>query len=204
MATSRRALIGALSVAPFALGAIAAKASTISGSVAWDQTLAAYEQRKAEAEHFSATIYDPLHEKLEPLRPEYTIKHSAKNGSVGTHRFLPGEIDTYEHDGSAWDSWQFIRPEVDALIARHREYERQCDLHGWDRLNDRMDALMDAQCEAERAALATPAPNHAAIMWKLERLFGPDARDPDDYTASWCPERVEQFFEDIRNMGDMA
>jgi len=58
--------------------------------------------------------------------------------------------------------------------------------------------LWSIQGEKEQVLLEMPAPHGAALLWKLERLFGPEARETDNFTGSWAPHCVDPFFDDIR------
>lgn len=64
----------------------------------------------------------------------------------------------------------------------------------------RSDALGDAMCEAEGAMLATPAPDEAALLFKLEFLFGDDARGSDDSSAAWCAEWINPVMADAHRL----
>ncbi|CAN5143706.1 hypothetical protein BH10PSE12_BH10PSE12_16610 [soil metagenome] len=199
---NRRDIISAIALAPIAIAVPAAASLTTKTSV-WDRAMADYIAAKGAADQFQADIYDPLYEKLNVIRPEYVIRHTAKNGTIGTYRFNAGEMGNYA--AGDWDMYAAIRPQIDALIAQHQRYEAQYVAHDMDALNDRLDALVEMECAARAKLLNIPAPHHAAILWKMEILFGEDACGGDEgYTPSWSPEMTGQFFADVRRMGGRA
>ena len=98
------------------------------------------------------------------------------------------------------------------LIAAHTASAQPS--HEWDRLmsardaakatfdaypadDDRLDQLCDLYCEAEARLMAMPAPNAAALRWKLDKLLEPEAAGS---TASWSRDYVAQTTRDIARL----
>lgn len=63
--------------------------------------------------------------------------------------------------------------------------------------DDRLDQLCDIYCEAEARLMAMPAPNAAALRWKLENLL---EADTGGSTAPWSYHYVEQTHRDIARL----
>lgn len=78
-------------------------------------------------------------------------------------------------DRSAWDR----------ALAAFRAAEAAMNANNDD---DLADDLGGAYCDAAGALIETPAPDHAALHWKLDYLFGDAARSEEDDRTSpaWC------------------
>lgn len=68
-----------------------------------------------------------------------------------------------------------------------------------DHMHERIEALSDRMNDAERAALDTPAPDLAALRWKLDRLTV-EANEPDGDLPPWSHEYVRQTLADIARL----
>jgi hypothetical protein len=60
--------------------------------------------------------------------------------------------------------------------------------------------LCDTVSAADDAVLTTAAPDQAALLWKLERLFGPQAREDGDSCDMWCGEWIDALMADARRL----
>lgn len=67
--------------------------------------------------------------------------------------------------------------------------------HDLSAVGDESDRLGDAASDAGEVAMDTPAPDLAALRWKLEQL-----RDPDGDLGAWTASYVEQTFADIARL----
>lgn len=65
---------------------------------------------------------------------------------------------------------------------------------------DNCDEAGFAFCEAQSALIQTPAPDGGALLWKLDALFGPAARDPGDYGGTFCPDWINAVMADARRL----
>lgn len=67
-------------------------------------------------------------------------------------------------------------------------------------VNEESDRLCDAHGAIESTLIEMPAPDQSALLWKLERLFGPEAWDSDDFSPSWCAKWMNAVMEDARRL----
>jgi hypothetical protein len=65
-------------------------------------------------------------------------------------------------------------------------------------IDDEFDRLVDVASDLECAVMETPAPDLAALRWKLDRLLEPD--DPDASTPCWNKDYVRQTIEDYQRL----
>jgi len=72
---------------------------------------------------------------------------------------------------------------------------------GWNAVNDRIEELQGEVDDARKALLQQPAPNGAALLWKLDRLFEKDEGEGDTASmAAWHLGFVEQTMADFRRI----
>ena len=84
----------------------------------------------------------------------------------------------------------FPRPRHDADLDR---------LTGYSGSGQVLEDAMDAASVAVDALILTPAPDFAALRWKMERLFGEEA-DAGAGTASYCAEWGAALMSDVRRL----
>lgn len=165
--------------------------------IEWVMALAARDAAKAAYDLHYETVYRPFADEFERVypRPCQHFEVTAQNGQTARY-FVPA------NDLHLWDS--HISPifrEKSAvvrdawLIYLAAKYET-----GYDAINDECDRLCDAQCKCESNLIVMPAPHAAALMWKLEHLFGSESRDEDDCGASWCSEWINAVMRDARRL----
>lgn len=73
----------------------------------------------------------------------------------------------------------------------------------WEGINDRIDALCAAESDAVKAVIDMPAPHEAGLLWKLEFLFGEEARaggDGDRQCPAWRADYVDAVMADARRL----
>jgi hypothetical protein len=109
-------------------------------------------------------------------------------------------------------AWEKIRAVHDAMGAIHNpvtanggkllSIDEQSRIEAefvpdWDAISDKMEEL-NAEVYGERrwAVLLTPAPDRAALEWKINVLFG----DSGDYCNSVRMDGVNAFLDDVRRM----
>ena len=91
---------------------------------------------------------------------------------------------------AALDSVQAYR---DALAAHNHET-------GMDAADEQMEALAAREAELERGAMQMPAPDRAALLWKLEILLKPDEDDEDGALSSYRFSYYSQTVADMRRL----
>lgn len=69
------------------------------------------------------------------------------------------------------------------------------DRHRMDDMDDQSEALTDRYVDARDVLMDMPAPDLAALRWKLEQLT-----DPDGSLAGWSAEFVRQTFADVASL----
>lgn len=103
----------------------------------------------------------------------------------------------------------WFAPDPGAQIAKHKEV---CDQIAKFRRDyaavdaryrpelDRGDELSQAAYDAMWALFALPAPDLAALHWKLEHLFGDSASDDGDGAENWAPRVMANLMADVRRL----
>lgn len=167
----RRALLGALAVAPIATLPAVSSATTPSAA-SWDRALANYEAAKAKADRFYRTM-------LAPLEPHVPSSKAYQSYQVGTdraglpvmHRFNRAELLNSESLYVRTKGWRQARAEMQAYDLAYAEFDARTGYTRIDEENDRLSVAADA---ALRTLLVTPAPHTAALCRKLTLLTDDD------------------------------
>ena len=163
----------------------------------WEKTMAEYEAAKRALEHHNATSYDPLYEELERIapRPSLSFEIEALNGQVARYHVDPRDLHAWD------DHWSpLYRRKAAAVREAWLEHRRQSERLGTGAAGEESDRLCNFQCDIEGTLIKMPAPDHAAFLWKLEQLFGPEARDAEDYSPGWCAEWMNAVMDDARRL----
>lgn len=163
----------------------------------WDGALAEYQAAKDALSQHNSTIYDPLYKELERIspRPSLRFEIEALNGQVARYHVDPRDLNAWD------DHWSPVyRRKAAEVRDAWLTYRSNCERLGTDAAGEESDRLCDAQCAIEGTLIQMPAPDQAALLWKLERLFGPEARDADDYAPGWCAEWMNVVMDDARRL----
>lgn len=163
----------------------------------WDKTLTELAVATELSDRHNAAVYRPLHDELEKIapRPEMSFEIEALSGQVARYHVYPNDLH-------AWDEhWSPIYRRKaaavrDAWLAHNEVRERL----GVDVVGEESDRLCNAQCDVESTLIEMPAPDRSALLWKLERLFGPEAWDGDDFSPSWCAKWMNAVMDDARRL----
>ncbi|WP_070152595.1 hypothetical protein [Sphingobium phenoxybenzoativorans] len=164
--------------------------------------MAHYLQAKAVSDDYAERIHNPVYKRVSAIQPEYRIKHVAKDGSSATYRIPACEFAQYEIDENGFDFYAHIRPKIEELKTSHARYEALCRRLDYYAINDRMDALAEQECDAAYELMQTPAPHWAAVTWKMDYLFGPEACGKS--TPCYNLDYVQPFFDDVKRLGGAA
>ena len=211
--TTRRALIGAigLGLPVAALAHSAPAAIMVADTKDWDAAIAHLDRCEAVSQTFDREVFDPTYlawraacdaiphqtfttpYRREPLSTanSYDVA-DARRSTKGKYWIDPAIPEAVAHD----EAMRKLVAAADARAAERRRIEREL---GWDAINERSDGLSEACCDAEGAVLAIPAPDGTALMWKLDRLFGPGACT-NGSTASWSEEYIAPVLADARRL----
>lgn len=217
---TRRGILAALAACPIAalpMGSALAAAAGAPSRAAWDVAMAAFRRAQKIDTEFDAK-HKPTFEryfaekKAIPhvvLRPDpYSGHHdpvstadwdfvkrarglvdSVKRGRC----FL--EVDRYP---SLREHYELCQEVVAAADERDARIEAVGTRYGIVPLFEQSEANGEAANDAESALLVTAAPDREALLYKLERLFGPEVRDEEGFADAWCPEWVNAFMADAR------
>ena len=219
--TTRRAVLGALAGTPVFAGTIGAAIAGIDPAhaapadrSAWDRAFRAYEEAKAEDAAFNA-VFEPMWEQYDRERaavPHITLRPDPYSGRrvpvttadrmfVHEARKLVGEVEAgrtkLDPIPSLQEHLQLCRDVAAAADERDAKIAAIRDRLGLDEAEDRWEALGERAYEAEWALMDMPAPDGAALLWKLEKLLDVER---DGGTAGWSGEAVAQTMADARRL----
>lgn len=200
-APSRRALLGALAIAPLAI-APSALAATPIDTLAWDRAVAAYEAAAEASRRHNEQVYDPALARVaaKAPRPPMMFDIPARNGQVATFHLYPGNL--HEYDDHMSPAFRDAAAEQRRLWIAHKEAEAAEDI---DAIDDEWTRLADESSEAWSNALLTQAPHLAAVAWKLDTLFGEQARGGDrEHIDSWHHKYTDAIASDVRRLSGEA
>ena len=214
--TRRNLLIAAPAVAAIAaIPAIAIAKTCPADRSAWNAAMADYQRVNAEDAAFSQG-YMPLWERCKAdceqvphvaLRPD---PHSGHNQPVTTAdtwavRMARHEVKQMDN-GKMW-----LDPKVPGVQAR---FDLQCDIvraaderdaaiqvvrgrFGMDEADDESERLGDRLADAASTLMSAPAPDLAALRWKLDYMH---AEDGSESTPAWSMHFVAQALADIARL----
>jgi hypothetical protein len=159
----------------------------------WEEALANRDAAKRAYDHYHTTVWLPLADELDRIspRPDLSFEIEARSGQVA--RYLVPANDLH-----AWDDhWSPVfRQKAAAVREAWLAYRADCERLGWDAACDESERLCNIQCVLESSLILMPAPDQTALMWKLEHLFGPETRKPEDYCDAWCAEWINAVMDD--------
>lgn len=213
-APTRRAMVAAMAALP-AVAALGIPASAaVSDRGAWDRAYLAYEKAQAEYLAFE-TAFNPLFERYLKERdtiPHLTFRpdpHSGFYRSVTTAdvpfvrraRNLVRDVAAgkcrLDPDPSLQAHFQLCQEVTAAADERDAKIAAIRDRLNIDEMNDKSEILSKRLNEADAALMATPAPDHAALLFKLEKLLEVEA---DGSTACWGEGYMAQTMIDARRL----
>ena len=84
--------------------------------------------------------------------------------------------------------------------SREQMIARLAGKYGIDAICARSDRLGELVSEFETRLLDMPAPDHAALAWKLDHLLTPYGQEGDKSTAPWAEATVAQTLADYRRL----
>lgn len=167
---------------------------------AWDRAMAKYQRAQAAYDHHHDHVWGPAWEQAEREMPwkesEGTFTVKARSGASVTYRLDRHNLDEYaDHMSPA------IR--AGARLAKEKYLERkQVEARlNLDQLGGRMDDLSNRLNILETAVQLLAAPDLAAVLWKLERLFGEEVRaNDDDFIDPWHRQFTDAIIADVRRL----
>jgi hypothetical protein len=170
--TNRRAFMAGSAIAAIAVAIPAAATTAPVDRRAWDFAMARLEATKAASDTYDANVFDPAYNREQAFEASHGLSHQFPDGS-----YTP---NYHERRKALWDT------------------------HGKahclpDDISDEQERLVEVMCDAEFAVMQTPAPDTAALRWKLDKLFD-TGTDPDRGTSAWSADYVAQTMADIARL----
>lgn len=163
----------------------------------WDKTLIELAAAKQASDDYNTSVHDPLWNELKRTAPfpGLCFEIEALDGKITHYRVDPDNLHGWD------DHWSpVIRRNAatirDAWLAYRETHERL----GLGPVNEESDRLCDVQCSIEGTLIEMPAPDRPALLWKLERLFGPEAWDGNDFSPAWCAKWMNTVMNDARRL----
>lgn len=195
-ASSRRKLLSMVAFAPVAALPLPALASSAACPI-WDRLMRGYLAAKAASDRYNTTIHNPTYAKIERLAPypAMTFRVPDENGFSPVFRVRETNFEEWKSHHNPL--YRLPAIEIKTKLLAHKA---ACERAGMDAIIDRSDALAAVVDDAETALLTTPAPHRAALLWKVERLFGEDASGLDGFSAAWSPELIKPLLADARRL----
>lgn len=198
---SRRSVIGALALIPAIplSGAAVAMDRTSTGDddmnmhatispaltrATWEKAQTRHQAAIAASDKFDAEVYEPAYRELERRAPcpDMTLTVPLADGTFHTERLIPGFLDSYCEEFRFGALAVPYRDAWNAYLAQEAEAER--DL-GWAEIEKRHLALVQRIVRGHEALMKMPAPDLAALRWKIEQTIQP-AENGD--TVHWSDE----------------
>lgn len=170
---------------------------------AWDRTMAAYTKAAA-----TFAVTDRLHDNTyaawradAPTTDAIDLGEFWPMTAAQVARMDPDKYERERFASGAWFPTEAEATRFRAAVESVREYHRQIaaseQRHGMDAIGERHDADCNVMCDLEAELMAMPAPDIAAIGWKLGRIFEPDDAG---FTSSYGHKYVQPVLDDVRRL----
>lgn len=163
----------------------------------WDDAMSAFQSAKSDFERFDRAVWQPLADELDRVspRPELWFEVVAQSGQRARYQVPANDLHAWDDHVSA--TFRRRAAEVRRAWLDHKAAQERL---GYEAASDEVERLCNLMCDRERDLLLMPAPDHRALLWKLERLFGPAVRSEDEFCDSWCPEWINAVMNDSRRL----
>lgn len=97
-------------------------------------------------------------------------------------------------------TWAAYRTAVDGQTLTIAEDRRISEQTGCQDAGRHYEALAEQENKAAGDLIMMPAPDRPALLWKLEHLFGAEARGAGEDGAGYCAEWTNAFMADARGL----
>lgn len=177
---------------------------------AWDHAFAAHERARAAHEAYRPTYEAAIQgfERDQPngdgidLRPIMSIGH--RRYDMLHREDLDALHSTYRDGLGKW----WFSPNPEAQIEKHKatcdqvrrfrsEFQAAKDRHNYEAVTNLDEALSQAAYDARWALLETPAPDLAALRFKLEYLFADGAAEDGNGAEPWAQHVMANLMADV-------
>lgn len=220
MVTSRRAMLGAFALAPIALAATIAPAAALTAvdRSEWERAFANMQRHDAAYEAFQPT-YEAAETGFvrdKPTGDEINLRHLCPaimfmGREVRSDLLHRDDLDQLHTDYIANKNVTWGSNDPEASIAKHKadcdtvrqfrlDYQAAKDRHDYDAIIDRDEQLGAAAYDATWALFHMPAPDLAALHWKLEHLFKRSLDDDSDGCDGWSPKVMQSLMADASRL----
>lgn len=170
---------------------------------AWDRTMTAYTKAAA-----TFTVTDQLHDKVYAAwkadAPSADTIDLGEFWPMTATQVARMDPDKYEQERFASGAWfptdkeaARFRAAVESVRDYHRQIAASEQRHGIDAIGERHDADCNVMCDLEAELMAMPAPDIAAVAWKLGRIFTPN---DEGFTSSYGHKYVQPVLDDVRRL----
>jgi hypothetical protein len=199
---SRRAVLGGLAAAPFIALPVAAAQdgsaspgetamnmhSTIRYPVnhrsAWNRAMTRHEAAKIAGRQFDERVYEPMLNEIDLRAPRPDLIIHVRRAAGRTQEY---DIDIHELDALAEDEeyGEYVRPLRTAwhdYLSRKQAAEQELNSEA---IEKRWQELVDEESDAHTDLLMLPAPDLAALRWKLAEVIEPG---DSGHIVCWCDE----------------
>lgn len=161
----------------------------------WNATMAQWRAAGAAERTYQADVYKPAWDALDLATPAVDLNFTdeARSGTIGHFRVDPKRPDAWSHHPS-------LKEKADAILAAHNRRVEAENEPEFAAICEEYDRLGEVTFDRRNDLLDMPAPNHAALLWKLEQLIGNDNRDIDGMGLSWCAKVCDTVIVDARRL----
>lgn len=121
---------------------------------------------------------------------------SAATGLAASMAIAAGPALAQTEWAAAMQAYRAARERHDAFVAKHHDPFVHAGARIPADIGDRMDELGEEVSLAEDRLMAMPAPDRAALRWKLDLVFA----DCGGATGSWSMFYLQQTFADYRRL----
>lgn len=204
--TTRRAFIAGSAMAAVAASVPAAALALPADRRAWEFAMATYLRAKAEADDFDTELFR-IHDAWKAGKPTMDGIHwRALIGLAADRDHIARSMnldkawrDFLAAEGRTW--WGNSPAATERMKARYRaaldsvqEYRDACERNdeatGMDAANDHSEALTDRMMEALDTLLEMPAPDLAALRWKLDQFMPNDGHGSSAWDAGYLAQTL--------------
>lgn len=173
---------------------IAIQATGQPDRTAWDRAMSAYLAAQKASDRYDAKVLRPISERLDRVAPDsLSFEMPRADGEIARYNMWPSQLHN-------WDDHSLPAVRQKAAEVREAWLKRQAaaDQWGWDAVNEESERLIKVMCDRVDDLIEMPSPDRSALMWKLDYLFGPTARDEEDCGDAWCAEWINAVMADAR------
>lgn len=205
--TTRRAALGTIAAAPIAVASGALAFNPTATAAEWYALKGAHDRAAAASAAFDRDVLEPMLETWKQAQkgvPHVTTASSFPSIMGGrTHLSTAnaGSVTNARRAAEVSADPEYLatcKELVEAHDARAAELARRRLECGYDAVSERSEALCGIEIETWDKLMRMPAPDAAALIWKMEELWSDGGGD--GYCDSWSMDIVEPVLADARRL----